>query len=60
MELLRELVGLTVVVFSGESNKDKGVLEAYDPHWIKLRSENDTLYLQRTQVRLVKAVDARF
>ncbi|MEZ0327039.1 MAG: hypothetical protein ACAH95_14155 [Fimbriimonas sp.] len=62
MELLRELVGRKVTVFSlqgGSERQDVGVLEAIDTTWFRLRkAETEVMYFSVYQVRLIKPFDA--
>jgi hypothetical protein len=63
MDLLRELVGRKVTVFSlqggGSERQDVGMLEAMDATWLRLRKgETEVMYFSLYQVRLIKPFDA--
>ncbi len=63
MDLLRELVGRKVTVFSllggGAERQDVGMLEAIDPGWLRLRkAETELMYFSVHQVRLIKPFDS--
>jgi hypothetical protein len=57
--LLTELVGKQVEITSigGETRfVDRGVLEAFDEHWVRLRKGNEVLYFPVYRIRLLKLV----
>lgn len=60
-DVLRELLGKRVIVYSGENNaySDKGTLEAYDGNWVRLRvPSGDLLCFPIYNIRLLKASEA--
>ncbi len=63
MDLLRELVGRKVTVFSlqggGSERQDVGMLEAADSVWLRLRKgESEVMYFTVHQIRLIKPFDS--
>ncbi len=59
-EVLRDLLGQYVEVRSraGQSEyTDKGMLEAYDSQWIRLRKDSETICFPIANIRLLKPLE---
>lgn len=58
--LLQDLVGKKAVVMSrggGTDHQDMGTVEAIDDEVIKIRKENEVVYVMRANIRLIKPFD---
>ncbi|MER3496707.1 MAG: hypothetical protein C4320_08035, partial [Armatimonadota bacterium] len=56
-ELLKDLTGRKAVVYSrggASDHQDMGTIEAIDDEVIKLRKENEVVYIERSAIRLIK------
>lgn len=57
--VIQELVGKKVVVHAesgGRAAEHRGVLEAIDAHWLKLKKDNETLFFCLYNISAVRAV----
>jgi hypothetical protein len=57
-EMLQDLVGQRVRVWSAGANQDEGWLEGYDYPWLRIRNNaGEVLCFPAHNVRLVKALE---